>query len=276
MTEKILEKVADAFQTCPFIEAIVLGGSRATGTAAAQSDIDIGIYYRREGIDYERLNKIAAELDDAHRESLICKEGGWGCWVNCGGWLVINGCHVDLILRDWARVREIIRSTEAGAHSCHYQTGHPHAFLDVMYRGELASCRVLYAKGEEFLSAKRQAETYPSALKKSLTEFFLFEAGFSCSFAEKYAESGDPYYFTGHLFRSVSALNQVLFALNEKWLLNEKKAVLRIGGFPLRPAGYPERVAEIFSDAKASPSLSTQRLRALCSEVEALAVGSPR
>lgn len=274
MVEKVLEKVVAACHNCSFIQAIVLGGSRATGTATEQSDIDIGIYYDSGKVDYEELNAIAKQLDDAHREHLICKEGEWGNWVNCGGWLVINGYHVDMIMRDWTRVKDILQATDEGVCSCHYQTGHPHAYIDVMYRGGLASCKVLYAKGNEFLEKKQQAEVYPPSLKKSLMEFFLFEADFSCMLAEKSAESNDTYYLAGHLFRAVSALNQVLFAFNEQWLLNEKKAVFRVETFLLKPHNYHERVDRIFGLVKTAPSLSVQELRKLCSELKTLCSAS--
>ena len=165
--EAIVQTIAKELRACPFLKGVVLGGSRATGCATESSDIDIGLYY--EGaIDYGQLNAIAQRLDDAHRENLVCREGEWGNWVNCGGWLVINGVHVDWILRDSARVKRILASSEAGQFSAHYQTGHPHAFLDVMYRGELACCKILYAADEEFAATKRQAERYPAALKRAL------------------------------------------------------------------------------------------------------------
>ena len=267
MTEQILQKIETAFAGCSFIKGIVLGGSRATGTASDKSDIDVGIYYDAEGLDYGKLNEIAGRLDDEHRDHLICKEGEWGKWVNCGGWLVIDGCHVDIIMRDWSAVQRIVEETDRGKCACHYQTGHPHAFLDVMYRGELASCRVLYAGEGEFLKTKERAELYPPGLQKALMDFFSFEAGFSCAFAEKCAESSDSYYLAGHLFRSVSALNQFLFALNEKWCLNEKKAVLRIEGFEKRPEKYSEKVNEIFRIMGTSPADAAKKQRALCDEV---------
>lgn len=50
-----------------------MGGSRATGTATENSDIDIGIYYEKGKVDFEELNITAQQLDDAHREHLICR-----------------------------------------------------------------------------------------------------------------------------------------------------------------------------------------------------------
>ena len=117
--EAIVQTIAKELRACPFLKGVVLGGSRATGCATESSDIDVGLYY--EGtIDYGQLNAIAQRLDDAHRENLVCREGEWGNWVNCGGWLVINGVHVDWILRDCARVKRILASSEAGQFSAHY------------------------------------------------------------------------------------------------------------------------------------------------------------
>ncbi len=265
--DRIIERIARAFERCAYLHGIVLGGSRAMGVATESSDIDIGMYYDPAGIDFHELNTIAAELDDAHRENLICTPGDWGNWVNCGGWLTIGGVPVDLILRDWSRVEAILDVTDEGKWACHYQTGHPHAYVDVMYRGELACSRVLRARDEEFLAQKRRAEAYPEKLKQALTGFFGFESGFSCGFVEKYLFGGDAYYLNGHLFRSVSALNQTLFALNGEWLLNEKKATMRIDAFALRPENYSARVNEIFNEFGTDRKGAVQKLRALCDEV---------
>ena len=43
MIEHIFNQITDELSVCPFINGIVLGGSRATGMATDKSDIDIGI-----------------------------------------------------------------------------------------------------------------------------------------------------------------------------------------------------------------------------------------
>lgn len=264
--ENILSKIVCELSACTFVKGIVLGGSRATGTTDEHSDIDIGIYYKKGQIDYTLLNEAARRLDDEGRENLICREGEWGPWVNCGGWLVTDGFHVDLILRDIDRVKDIVVNTNAGDFSANYQTGHPHAYLDVMYRGELASCKILYSGDDDFIYLQNSAREYPAALKSSLLHFFMFETGFSCALASKNMHTSDSYYFTGHIFRSVSALNQAIFALNEKWCLNEKKAVYRIDSFPCAPADYSDRVNELFHTLTTSPVRTISLLRELYDE----------
>ena len=74
---------------------------------------------------------------------------------------------------------------------------------------------------------------------------FLFEARFSCALAKEQAQGGDLYYVAGHLFRAVSALNQVLFAYNREYCLNEKKAVMRAGALPVSPERYEKRINSI-------------------------------
>ena len=71
-------------------------------------------------------------MDDEHRDNLIVSPGEWGQWVNGGGWLIIDGYHVDFILRDAEKVKIVISECQEGVISAHYQTGHPHAYMNVM------------------------------------------------------------------------------------------------------------------------------------------------
>ena len=110
----ILDKIVAVLSTVPGIHAIVLGGSRAGGTHSPSSDIDIGIYYDDPALDIDALNKATQEVDDEHRKNLIASPGGWGKWVNGGGWLIVDGYSVDFILRDIARVEKRYRGRPKG------------------------------------------------------------------------------------------------------------------------------------------------------------------
>ncbi len=55
--------------------------------------------------------------------------------MNAGGWLTVQGYHVDFILRDIKRVSKVIDDCLNGKISSNYQTGHPHAYLNAMYMG---------------------------------------------------------------------------------------------------------------------------------------------
>lgn len=273
MVDNIIQLVREKLSSLSFIEGIVLGGSRARGTHTEDSDIDIGIYYHSESLDLDTINQLALELDDEHRSNLIAPPGAWGNWVNGGGWLIIQGYHVDLILRDIERVEQVMKDTEQGIVTANYQTGHPHGYISAMYRGELGISKILFARSDRFCELKKQAETYPSALQKGLFDFFMFEAGFSLIFAKEKIDKDDISYVCGHCFRSISGLNQVLFAMNKEYCINEKKAVKMIDVFKIKPYGYKEKIDKIIS-LISSDADNTRKgidiLEGLINEVESL------
>ncbi len=265
--EAILHEVQQALKDAPGIVGVVLGGSRATGTHRPDSDVDIGIYYEADKLDLAALDRAATALDQEHREGLIAPPGSWGNWVNGGGWLIIGDLHVDLILRDIARVQQAIADCREGRVTAHYQPGHPHAYLNAMYMGELAACRILHDPTGTLQTLQAQTRPYPAKMKQAILGFYLFEAGFSQELAAKNADKGDPYYVAAHVVRSISALNQVLFALNETYCLNEKRAVQRIDSFQHRPADYMCKVEEIFATLGSDPARACRMLGELVEDV---------
>ncbi|MDL2233530.1 nucleotidyltransferase domain-containing protein [Ruminococcaceae bacterium OttesenSCG-928-L11] len=269
----ILNRAAASLSAVPGVVGIALGGSRARGTDTPDSDIDIGVYYDNATLDIAALNAAAQTVDDEHRAALIAPPGEWGKWVNGGGWLTVDGYHVDFILRDIGRVKEEIEKCLGGTVSTHYQTGHPHGYINAMYMGELAVCRLLWERDGAVSPLKRTAEAYPDRLREALVGFFSFEAGFSLMFAETSGERDDVYYTTAHIVRSVSALNQVLFARNREYCLNEKKAVGMIDGFAIKPANYKGRIDAVFAAAGVDNRKACALLRQLVDEVNALSAG---
>ncbi|MFE0557149.1 nucleotidyltransferase domain-containing protein [Paenibacillus sp. NPDC058910] len=272
--DRIIQRITEELREVPGVIGVVLGGSRAKGTAKPDSDIDIGIYYdESQGFKVENIARVAQKLDDEHRDGIITSLGEWGAWVNGGGWLVIEGYHVDFLFRDVHRVSGIIDDCSAGLVSAHYQTGHPHAYLNVMYMGELAICRILSDSDNRIQTLKAKTVPYPKTLKDAMVGFFTFEASFSLMFADKTAASDDITYVTGHCFRCISCLNQVLFAKNELYCINEKRAVAMIETFPIKPANYKQRLDQVItllsSDTEKTKQ-ATALLQELVAETEAL------
>ncbi len=107
--ENILNDITVELKNIHGVIGVVIGGSRARGTNHQDSDIDIGIYYdESEGFNVTDVDKIATKLDDENRKNLVSSLGEWGPWVNAGGWLTVQGYHVDFILRDIKRVSKVI------------------------------------------------------------------------------------------------------------------------------------------------------------------------
>lgn len=270
--EALLSRLVVALAAVPGIEAIALGGSRARGTATAASDYDIGLYYRgHRPIDIAALSKVAASLDDRGAEAEVTPLGGWGPWIDGGGWLLIDGIHVDLLYRDLDRVTSAIDDVHAGKVEPHYQPGHPHAFLTAIYVGEVAHGHPLRDPAGSLAVLQARTTPYPPALAAALRKRFGWEASFAVANARKSLDRGDVSYMAGCIFRAVASLCQVLFALNGRWLLNEKGAVSAVDGFALRPADFSHNVARIYADlgvGKAAAALD--RLEALIAEIEQL------
>jgi predicted nucleotidyltransferase len=158
--EALLRALVEALSPAPGIAAIVLGGSRARGTATAASDYDIGLYYRADQpIDVTALANVARRLDDRGTAAEVTPIGGWGPWIDGGGWLLIGGIHVDLLYRNLDRVAAAIDDAHAGKIERYYQPGHPHAFLPTIYMGEVAYGRSLHDPDSTF--AALQERTTP-------------------------------------------------------------------------------------------------------------------
>ncbi|MFN5060239.1 MAG: nucleotidyltransferase domain-containing protein [Chloroflexota bacterium] len=271
--ERVTTKIASVLREVVGIDAVVLGGSHATGHATAKSDIDIGVYYGGvNDLDLLVLNNVVQLLDDAHRANLVTSPGGWGPWVNAGAWMEIDGQHVDLILRDTRRVMQVIAQCESGRVEAHYQPGHPHAYVNVMYMGELAESQLLYDATSLLTPLKIRAQHYPDELQKALIDLFGFEARFSSELASKSVSRNDLYYVSAHIIRSISCVNQVIFAVNRHYCLNEKKAVMRAAGFAVSPQHYAIRVEQILMNGGKQSDVACDLLKQLVDETLALSI----
>ncbi|NIK67214.1 nucleotidyltransferase domain-containing protein [Paenibacillus sp. BK720] len=237
------------------VTAIVLGGSRARGTDNPNSDIDIGIYYDSEaGLDISELRKAAAGMDDEHRENVVTETGEWGPWINGGGWLKINQFPVDFLYRDQRKVSQVIEQCINGEITMDYQPGHPHGFVNSIYLAEIALCQALWDPTGIVGQLKSRTTPYPVAFKQAVIQRFFWEAGFSLENGYKGIHKKDLSYIAGCCFRSVACLNQVLFAVNETYLMNEKGASAIVDSFSNAPSQYAHRINEIFALVTESPN----------------------
>jgi hypothetical protein len=271
--ERLLMRLSTQLSKVPGIRAIVLGGSRARGTANAHSDYDIGLYYEADDpIDVGLLSATAAALADSGPVANVTQIGGWGPWINGGGWLTVDGNRVDLLYRDLGRVRSAIEECRAGRVERHYQPGHPHAFVSTIYMGEIACCRVLWGASGILETLKQQTIPYPPQLRQSLMRTFLWEARFAVENARHGRALDDPIYVAGCCYRSVACLCQVLFAVNGSYLLNEKGAVSGAQLLAIRPKDFSAISMSVIQQAcNGRAAMAVEELDLLVAEIEALA-----
>ena len=273
-TDSLIQNIVAEIKTVSGVKAIVLGGSRARGTHTPSSDVDLGIYYDpSQPLDLDALGKVATKLDDEHRTNVITGIGGWGPWINGGGWLRIQSLPVDFLYRDLERNKTYIDACLNGKVEIFYQGGHPHGFVTSIYLGEVALCKPLYDPDGIITELKGKVTPYPEALQKATLFSFAWEIDFSVGIAKKSIERADVNYAAGSCFRAVMCMLQVLFALNKEYWLNEKGALAITDRFAIKPADFRNRVGEIYRLLDASPEAierSVTLLKGLSEEVYAL------
>ncbi len=271
----ILTQVVARVSKIERIQAIVLGGSRARGTADEHSDIDLGIYYDgKHPFSIPALGATAKELDDRHSDNLVTSFGDWGPGVNGGGWLQIRGHHVDFLYREISAVRDAIEECVAGRPRSIYQLGHPLGFHIQIYAGEVHVCRPLFDPAGLIAQLESEVREYPEKFRTAAVTKHLFDAEFEIAIAAKPAERGDVMYVAGCLFRAAGFMTLVMYALNRKFYLNEKGAFAESRGFSFRPARFHDIVASVLGNIGTTPaqmSASVVGLQSLAAELRQLA-----
>ena len=235
--EQRLLNLADRVVEVSGVVGVVLGGSRARGELTGDSDVDLGLYYRRP-LDVDALSALAREL--AGPGAQVTQPGAWGPWVDGGAWLRIDGTAVDWSYRDLDRVRSCRAAAQRGEFTFHAQVGHPLGVPDFAYAGELALARVLADPTGELAALRQQMATYPVTLGRALVAG-LWEAGFTLDIARKAVSRADTAYVAGCLFRAVLLCAHALHGWAGRWLVNEKGAIASAGRLPAAPPGFTAR-----------------------------------
>ncbi|TMR21259.1 nucleotidyltransferase domain-containing protein [Nonomuraea turkmeniaca] len=249
MQDEDLRALADRLVEVHGVVAVVLGGSRARGTHRPDSDIDLGLYYR-ERPDVVALRALAREVTGEPTD--VTEPGGWGPWVDGGGWLTVAGWRVDWIYRDLDRVHRIWRDCREGRVEIGVQVGHPLGFYSHAYAGEAALCRVLADPGGELAALREEAAEYPPALREALIGR-LWEADFALATARYGAVGCDPAYTAGALFRAIGVACHALHANDGAWLINEKGMVASADRLPSAPSGFGERAQALLGAVGRTP-----------------------
>jgi predicted nucleotidyltransferase len=259
-----LRSLADQLVEISGIVAVMLGGSRARGEERPDSDVDLGLYYRPplDTAALRRLARSAASLRGMAGQSLeLTEPGGWGPWVDGGGWLTIDDTPVDWIYRDLDRVQRSAEQALTGTFAFHFQVGHPFGVPDFAYAGEVALGIVLADPTGELQQVKDRLEPYPAALGSAIIGR-LNEARFLLGVLAKPAHRGDTTFVAGGLFRVVTLCAYAIHARAGRWVINEKGAVDAAARLEPAPADFRERAHGILAGLGTADSLSVAVHRA--------------
>ena len=203
--------LVDVIASVPGSVAVVLGGSHVLGSADAQSDWDLGLYYRGT-ID---LTSLAAR-------GTVHPPGSWGRIMNGGAWLQCEGHKVDVILRDLDVVEQWTRRAEHGEFEVDSLLGYLAGIPTYTLTAELASCRLL--RGD--LPA---APSFPAKLIASGPAVWRFCRSFSLDYARMYAARGNAIGANGHAARAVMEEGHARLCERGEWVCNEKRLIESAG-----------------------------------------------
>jgi predicted nucleotidyltransferase len=271
----LLQELVESLHSVQSIEAIVLGGSYASGVQQSDSDIDIGLYYRSHlPLDITQIRAVAHKINDTS-DPVVTDRGSWGPWVNGGAWLTVKGQRVDFLYRNIEFVTRTIEESNKGIIQSHYWQQPAYGFHSYIYCTEIAFCQPLYDPDNVIAQLKTKVEHYPYHLKQAICKDFLWRARFTLDNAYKPSTRGNIYFVAGALARTIHCLVQILYALNEMYYISEKRLTHDIASFTVLPTNFLTRMNEILGSvgtdaAQLQHSLTkTEQLYSECSMLSA-------
>ena len=205
--------------------AVVLGGSRAFDGGSADSDWDLGVYYRG-----------AMDLGPLAAHGVVHPPGAWGRVMNGGAWLSCGSHKVDVLLRDLDAVEHWTQRAEAGQFEVDALLGYTAGIPTYVLAAELAACRVLHG------SLPRVS--FPRELMVAAPPKWRFCRTFSLEYARVHARRGS---FVGAVAQAAkAALEEAHARVCERgqWVCNEKR-LLDTAGLAEVEAVFARRPAEV-------------------------------
>jgi hypothetical protein len=205
---------ADRLQTVPNVVAVVLGGSRAAGTATDASDWDFGIYYDGS-LDPASLR--AFELPGQ-----VFGTGEWSPLMDGGAWFDVDGTKVDVIYRDVGAVQHWIDEANDGRFKVELLGGFIAGFDTTVLVGEVAICKLL--RGEMPFAVT----SYPDALRAAAPVAWRARRDFSLMYADMHRTKGDDVMVQAMSARAAIEEAHAVMAERGEWVLNEKGLLARV------------------------------------------------
>lgn len=209
-----LDRVADAFQALPGVEAVALGGSQAQGTSHAGSDWDVAVYYR-DGFDPEMIRRLGwpGELSDL---------GGWGPIFNGGGKLNVDGRLVDVHYRDLVLIDQVHDAACRGEFTIEPLLFHQAGLPSYILLAELGIGRTLRGQLPDW--------EYPLALRETASKIWWEHADLTLFYAEEgHARHGRIAQCAGLVSEAACRTAHAILAHRGEWVTNEKQLLSKAG-----------------------------------------------
>ena len=206
-----LAYVTERLAALPRVEAVALGGSRATGTHGTGSDWDLAVYYRG-AFSPEDVRALGWPGE-------VSEIGGWGGGVfNGGAWLTIDGRRVDVHYRDLDVVEHELAEARQGRFHWEPLLFHLAGIPSYLVVAELGINQVL--RGD------LPKPDYPDALRSTAARFWRERANLTLAYAKNVHRRTEV---AGHLATAAMQTAHAVLAVRGEWVTNEKRLLDRAG-----------------------------------------------
>lgn len=190
------------------VRAVTLGGSRATGEERADSDWDLGVYYRG-AFD-------PAEVRALGHPGEVSDLGAWGGGVfNGGAWLRVDGIPVDLHWRDLDVIDRELADARAGRMHIEPLAFHLAGIPGYLLLAELAVGRTLHGEVPR--------PEFPDALRKAAPAVWAGNARMHAAYARSHATAGRTAQCVATLTVAALQTAHAVLAARGQWVTNEKR-----------------------------------------------------
>jgi predicted nucleotidyltransferase len=206
-----LAPLIDQLAVVEGLVGIALGGSRATGRHAPDSDWDLGVYVRGR-FPVADIRRIVA---DAGWSGTVMEEGDWGPVMNGGAWLSIDDVSVDLHWRDLDTIDRLIAEAEQGEFSTARIPFHVAVIPSYVLLAELALGRTIWGE--------LPRPGYPPALRTAAAAWWRDNVAFDLDYARKLADRGEVAGCVGLLARVLVQEGWARASERGHWATNEKR-----------------------------------------------------
>ena len=211
--DDFLSHVAGRLAGLERVEAVALGGSRASGTYRDDSDWDFAVYYRG-GFRPDDLRGLGWPGE-------VSPIGGWGGGVfNGGAWLTVDGRKVDVHYRDLDDVEHHLAEARQGRFRIERLLFHLVGVPTYIVVAELAGNRVLHG------ALPRPG--YPGRLRRSAAERWRGEARLTLDYARR-AHRGRLTETAGAIAAAAHQTAHAVLAGRGEWVTNDKTLLDRAG-----------------------------------------------
>ncbi|PPJ26857.1 DNA polymerase subunit beta [Nocardia nova] len=213
--EQFCDLVATHLAALPAVQAVTLGGSRATGTHTPDSDWDFAIYYRGS-FSPDRLRQIGWP-------GTVSEVGAWGGGIfNGGAWLTIDGRATDIHYRDLDVVEHEIAEAHHGRFHWEPLMFHLAGIPSYLLVAELALTKIL--------RGQLPRPQYPQALRAAAPPIWRDKAEQTLRYARNaYIPRGHITEIAGAIATAGMQTAHAVLAARGEWITNEKRLLHRAG-----------------------------------------------